>query len=128
MGNETLDAQHRQLLEYVNELHRALSENKASSRIEETMLFLDGYTYGHFDFEEMYMRAHDYPGLDEHIAKHREFVKRYRQFKFDLLIGKVSPQKLAPQVADFIGRWWVDHICLEDRKYYLFIKKREKND
>ncbi len=127
VGDEIIDEQHRQLLKHINDLLQAVREGWGEKIIGETMVFLEGYIIGHFEYEEYYMQHHGYPDLEHHRRLHREFTDRYRKFKLKLYDQNVSTASLAEEINDYIGRWWVEHIGCEDKKYYEYIKNKSQN-
>jgi len=102
VGDATIDAQHKQLLTVINDLHSALEENRDKAIISETVRFLNDYIYTHLRHEEEYLRRHGYPDYESHVKIHSDFVKRYEDFKKKLLEGG-PVSSLAFKVRIFLG-------------------------
>lgn len=120
--DETLDNQHRQLLCQVNRLIQSITEDTPKTPVvQEAIAFLDEYTLNHFRAEEEYMKAHNYPYLDAHIALHTKFIEQYTAIKERILKDNMpilSPVELELQLS----RWWIDHIGGADKEYAMYIK------
>ena len=65
-----IDADHRQLVELVNELHTATSQGQGQEVVASVMERLISYTRQHFTREEQGMEAAAFPGLAAHREKH----------------------------------------------------------
>lgn len=77
-----IDAQHKVLVNLLNELHRAIYEHKGSETASEILGRLIEYTRIHFKVEECLMRILSYP--DDEERKKEEHKKHHTQ-----LIGQV---------------------------------------
>lgn len=74
-GNAQIDAQHRQLLETVNQLMDACAHGKGRDQIQSTVIFLSNYVVKHFQDEERLQLQSNYPGY----PGHKKFHDGYRQ-------------------------------------------------
>lgn len=116
VGDVTIDKQHTGLLEKVNELHEAIEAGEDKAKIEEIVGFLGIYINAHLRYEEEYLEKHGYPELHEHKQLHKDFEAYYEIFKRKLeLRADFSP--LVTEAHDFMGKWFTDHIKIEDKKY-----------
>src|SRR5574344_443046 len=78
-GNATIDSQHKELINAINELLSACSEGKGRTKIKETSNFLLDYTKRHFAAEEKLQLQSSYPDYSNHQKYHDGFVKEVHQ-------------------------------------------------
>lgn len=124
VDEETIDNQHQKLLTKIDELLSAMQKNKGEPIILEIIGFFQKYADEHFTYEEKYMAEHNYPQLEEHKSLHKEFIKKYQVFK-ERFTNEGATKDLMVQVQNFLLKWWLNHIELEDHKYYVYIKEME---
>lgn len=79
LGIASADAEHKELIDLLNELHDELLRHGASSSAAYEFL---GELYAkisaHFALEEKLMREHDYDGYAEHKADHERLLDEIR--------------------------------------------------
>jgi len=121
-GIELVDAQHKSLFAAVNKLADAFQEGKASVQAEESLEFLVGYTLEHFQTEERFMRAVNYPGLAEHMGEHARLLEQVRDLQMDLADGKAATM----DVTIFLVDWLKVHIEESDMAYVYFMKEQQQ--
>lgn len=117
VGVAALDAQHRQWIGMINELHETLLGGRARELDEVTTRMLVGmaaYARGHFEAEEEHMAAIGFAGREGHILLHREFSARVDRLCREAAAGELI---LNTEVMKTLMRWLQDHILQEDRKY-----------
>ncbi len=120
VGDAKLDSEHKELVSKINELMISAMAGKGKEKILQTVNFLGNYAKTHFTDEEEYMLTHKYPGLAGHKQIHREFIKKFLDFKGKIEKGEVT-SSLTVEVQTFLGDWLVNHIMKEDRKYADFV-------
>jgi len=109
------DAQHKILVGLVNKL----AKKKDKKSITEILKDLGQYAAYHFKAEENYFNKFDYPAKDVHSSQHKSFVKKLR-----LLEKKHNQGKLElPELNDFMGQWWINHINHIDFEYGNFLNQ-----
>ena len=118
VGDETLDNEHISLFSFYNALALELSESgDIEARCIPATIFSDIFEYinNHFEHEEYYMRRINYPFIDNHIQQHEAIVKYIVDFhkgvSDELNLGE------AQRLAEFIGKWLVEHIKHSDGQY-----------
>ena len=70
VGIETLDSQHRKIVDLVNKLYASAVTKKPADSPFGILLQLVTLAKTHFDAEEQVMLVHSYPGYDRHKAAH----------------------------------------------------------
>lgn len=71
-GNEMIDAQHKELIDKINELVKSCAQKSGKLAAIRTLGYLADYTDYHFAAEEKLQEEIQYPGLEEHKKKHQE--------------------------------------------------------
>ncbi|SLM33215.1 Methyl-accepting chemotaxis sensory transducer (modular protein) [Desulfamplus magnetovallimortis] len=120
-GIDEIDAQHKELVRMVNELHRAM---KMKAAIEKSGKILDNlaqYTVYHFGHEEKLFQKYQYPESKEHKKIHENLVKTVTDFQKDFKSGKAS---LSVDLMTFLTDWLKEHIMKCDMKYAPFFKSK----
>jgi hemerythrin len=120
VGHATIDAQHRKLIDILNDLHELLNRDSgADSSAEVAAVFdqLAAYVMTHFAFEEQLIADIGYPV--HKVAEHKR--------QHDLLLARVQEvmnahhegdtQALANLLPYLYGDWLIDHICHADKDY-----------
>jgi len=123
VGNETIDNQHKDIIDLINILIENSELSPHSKIVSETLSLLVNYSREHFKYEEQFLSTLKYPGVEEQIKDHKEFKLEVAGF-YDAAILNISgiPQALLM----FLKEWWVTHILVEDMKYSDFLKENEK--
>lgn len=123
VGDETIDEQHRQLLNQTNQvLEMMTGGDPHPERISHILDFLGEYIEKHFSHEEEYMRRHAYPELNEHCALHCELTDQYTKLR-EKINTRHPTLKSVVTLENFLGKWLINHIGEEDKKYHDFILK-----
>ncbi len=63
VGEPALDAEHRQIIDLLNELHAAMQQGVDHQSVRPLLAQLVQYTVTHFQSEERVLLAHQYPDL-----------------------------------------------------------------
>ena len=72
-GNEMIDGQHKELIERINQLLESCEDGQGKVKAIKMLDYLLDYTEFHFSAEEKLQEEIQYPGINEHKAKHAEF-------------------------------------------------------
>jgi len=120
VGVNSIDEQHKKLVNFLNRMFSALKMGKGEAVIEEIMSELLEYTQYHFSHEEKLMFKFAYEKREEHIGLHKKLIERALNFA-----GKVKSSKdtkVILETLDFLKEWLINHIGHEDMKYREFFK------
>ncbi|MGE0087100.1 MAG: bacteriohemerythrin [Desulfococcaceae bacterium] len=123
IGIEEIDAQHRQLVQMVNELYEAMYAGQGREALGKVLSSLILYTQTHFQTEERFMKLHDYPGYDGHKQIHEKMAAKVLDLQNAFHRGEVSNPV---QISNFLKAWLVKHILKTDRKYADFYQQKKK--
>ncbi len=120
IGVDVIDEQHKALIQRLNDLHTAITSHQGQSAIAGTLNFLIEYTHFHFDAEEKYMAASNYPGLNQQVAEHNEFRESLdnieRDFKED-----GATHELAAAIDTLLINWLIEHIQTTDINFGKYL-------
>ncbi len=120
VGLEEIDAQHRFLIDRINDLWRSLGSARGDAIVLDLLVDLRRYTEKHFADEEILMKAFDYPHLAAHERAHRRFVERVRAAADDYTAGK----EVGMELLRFLSDWLQRHIKVEDRQYAVYLERK----
>lgn len=115
-----LDEQHRAIVSMINTLHYSINNQEESEIVESIFITLEQYIKFHFHTEEEIMGKSNYPELKEHIAQHEQLAADIRKVFLEVEIDN-DPEIL----LQFLKNWWLNHICIEDRKYSGHMKRQK---
>lgn len=119
VGVEKMDAQHRGLINLINEAYEVMQRHD-EHRMSELIDKMRGYANMHFSEEEALMREHGYPEFEAHKFQHAKFNNEVAEFK-----RKQFEKTNLSQIFVFLSRWLTTHIMDEDRKYTPFMPEEE---
>jgi hemerythrin len=120
-GNHTIDFQHKQLFEAINNLLEACSQGRGYAQIDNTLIFLANYTVRHFGDEEKIQQQFQYPDYQNHKKLHEVFTNTVNDLGKQLRLEGPSIN-LIGKINYTIGTWLVNHIKKEDQKLAAYIK------
>lgn len=112
-GVESIDLQHKELLNILNKLFTSVHSNHSTEKLAEILLGLVDYTVYHFNHEEDLMRESDYPQYSKHKEEHENLKKAVLSFKKDFEAGTAT---ISFELLDFLRRWLINHILYSDKK------------
>lgn len=123
LGIDTIDEQHKKLVELINTLHQAMKAKAGSKEAGAILDSLSEYTVYHFDFEEKIFADSNYAKTREHKEYHRKLVESVVTFQKDFKAGRAG---LTMDLMMFLTNWLKDHIMRTDREYVSFVKDKKK--
>jgi len=119
-GIESIDEQHRHLVDLVNKFEEASRRGKGSRVMSEILKDLVGYTQEHFAHEEKIMEKCDFPGLKKHMARHRQLLQKVERYQFEF---ETEGHRVTSAVRHLLRYWVRSHILHEDMAYATHLKK-----
>ena len=117
-GIAEIDAQHRRIVDYINEL----SANQHKGNRQAVIHVLDeliNYTLEHFSYEEELQLHANYAFYATHKHTHTKFAKRVREFKRRADNG----ESVGHEVLAMLKKWLVHHIKGEDADYVAVVRQ-----
>jgi hemerythrin len=119
LGIEKIDAQHKRLVELINELGQAMEEGRSADVMSATLVELVDYTHTHFRTEEVLLKEHGYEELPGHKREHRIFTDQIEIYRDRFESGF---QSVTQALMDYLSGWLVTHITVSDRAYLPTLK------
>lgn len=119
--NSTLDEQHMQLIEMINELSDALTSKKGFEVSDQVLEKTLNYTYYHFSAEEALMDEYAYPDAKTHKSQHETFKAKV------IAMQRESREHVATvprELLVFLREWLLNHIAHVDKKLGLYLTKQ----
>ncbi len=119
VGHSMVDFDHQTLVNITNELFNRVSDGFSDEEIAQTISCLVDYVNRHFDREEDLFMDSDYPGKDEHLARHTDIRKT--------VTGIATAYKADPnainigEVLEFLKKWLTNHIMRADKGYISYV-------
>ena len=114
IGVTALDADHRRLVELINELHAAREARRTGDVIAGILADLAVHVRDHFGREEALMARIGYADLEEHRQSHQMTLDRIARLG---KLGTAPDQDNLPgEVLDFMKAWFVNHVICSDLK------------
>jgi len=114
IGIQTIDDQHRVLVEIVNKFDENARKGKGSKIMNEMLSELIQYTTEHFTHEEGLLKEAKYPKLKQHESQHRQLLERVEKLQYDF---NDKDRRITKDVRDFLKFWLINHILKEDKAY-----------
>lgn len=121
IGIASIDDQHREIVERVNQIADAVSHGEQSGTLLEMMDDLALLACDHFAMEERLMTEHGYPGLETHIREHLSLLQQIKNLRKAL--HRPNPTKAA-LVSAFLTDWADQHIMRSDREIGEFLSSK----
>lgn len=120
--NDAIDAQHKKLINMINDVQRAL--NSGSSRKDISNIFnnMVEYTKEHFSYEENLFSQYSYHYGIKHKIAHSNFIIKTLELYGDFVNNRgVDLESL----LDFLINWLQKHILIDDKKFGEFLLERD---
>ena len=114
VGIPTIDREHKQLVELLNELLEAMQAGHGQDVLKDVLNKLVGYTASHFKNEERLMQQCGYPGFAEHKAKHDAMTAKVLDLQQKVNSGSHG---VTLEVGNFLRGWLNKHILETDMDY-----------
>lgn len=121
VGVDEIDAQHKTLVDLINQLHHAIMQHRAGGEATAILDRLIEYTRIHFAVEESLMRLFDYPDYEQHKASHEALIEEVNRLHARV-VNDGKPVTF--ELLHFLKRWLTEHIMAEDQLYVPFFLAR----
>ena len=120
VGVEALDADHKALIDLLNELGAEVDAGATYETIAERLDALIARTEAHFRREEEIMAREAYPEAEYHGRIHAALLQEVRDFRADLDTG----MEIGPEITGFIKTWLISHIQESDQHLGGYLEGR----
>ena len=112
-GVDSVDAQHKQLIAWLNDLLAAVSQGRAGSEIQGLLDQLGTYSTTHFGHEEECMVRYKCPAAEQNLLAHKDFVVTLAALREDFERNGATA-RLVVRVEVEMLRWLTTHIKRTD--------------
>ena len=116
-GIDVIDQQHRQIVEFINQLEAA-QVIKDKHKIKEVVDACVDYTLSHFAFEESLQEEAGYLYCKPHKKVHELFTRKVAEYQERVNLG----DDVAEELHGMLARWLVNHIKRDDADYVSAVK------
>ena len=123
VGYDTIDTQHKRLIEIFNTLQRSMHGNKDPAQIGKALEELVNYTLYHFEHEQGLMNRSAYPGMDKHLARHDDLIKKVSAYKQRFERG----EPVGAELIHFLRDWLMNHILKTDKELANYLNKKHSS-
>ncbi len=123
-GHSIIDSQHKELINRVNMLLRAMSVGKGRSELDNTVKFIEEYVAEHFSTEEKLMDAYGYKDSPSHKAEHKKLVDDFTAQKEKFSTEGTNSLEVI-KTYNRLTEWVKNHIMTTDMKLAEFLKKKQ---
>jgi len=110
-GNPVIDAQHRGLMDVLNQLHAAMSQGQGNTALVPLFDGLVQSAGDHFQTEESLFSGLDYSEKELHIDEHQGLLKQIIDLRSKLTAGNLV---VSEEVLDFLKSWLINHVLEMD--------------
>ncbi len=114
LGIETIDIQHRKLVEIINEVMKAMEDSMPEGTIARIVNEMQQYAEDHLAYEEDIFGQCGYAETAEHRAEHDIFRETIEEFRGR---SKENGITVAIELLGYLEGWLIKHVLITDRKY-----------
>jgi len=118
VGIDSIDQQHRKLINLINQLSTAVDYSTGEEFEREALAELVEYTKTHFVYEEGLMEDNGYPDFEAHRAQHRAMIA---EVGIVLTEYEKDHDKAMSHAVDYLKEWLINHINGTDKQYSSFL-------
>lgn len=122
VGVESIDEQHKKLVNMINALNDALVRGEADAVLVKIFDGLAVYTQKHFQYEEQLFAEHGYPMAADHKAEHDALIAQVVELKTKLDAGSAM---IGIELMKFLKGWLTNHILKSDMAYSAHLRGRK---
>jgi len=112
-GVESIDEQHQELIEMVNNLDTACRQGEAKEHLKQMVDFLADYAKRHFNHEETLMDEVGCPTSAKNKLAHRQFLLEFSRF-MERFEREGATTSLVLELKNLTSSWLSNHICKVD--------------
>jgi hemerythrin len=115
VGIESMDYEHRKMIELINELYEEMSERRDPDSIEQFLGDIHTAISMHFALEERLMRDAHYAEYDAHKDDHEELLDQIREM---MDVFAVDPNEGFRVLQEKLSVWFSSHFATFDARLH----------
>jgi len=119
-GNSSIDHEHEELINLINELHESLQSKEAKSDVEDILGELHGQVSSHFALEEKIMRDMNYVETNDHCADHNRLLDEILDISD--AVHKDDNYDYMPRLEREVQSWFTKHFSGMDARLHSVLK------
>jgi len=116
-----MDEQHKKLIDLINTMYHVMRNEEGPAIIDTVLVEMSNYASNHLQAEEALLQKNGYAEFENHLALHKEYLKKMEELTEDWEKDKSTGAK---NIYSFLRQWWLGHIVEEDRKYGPFLTEK----
>lgn len=120
-GVAMLDEQHKALISIINRLYKVIRNKQGVDDLQVVFDDLTAYATTHLEVEENLLAEHNYPDLEKHRQRHKEYIARVEELSQGM---KSADDKLVVEVYSYLRQWWLNHIVVDDKAYGPYLNEQ----
>ena len=112
-GIELIDAEHRQLFDYANQIYELLHAEFVPDKYDNIIDILGklrDYTKKHFADEEAYMESIQYKKIFTQKIQHQAFIDELEKLNLDEISEIENQEETIENLLSFVTDWLIHHI------------------
>jgi len=116
LGIDSIDEQHKRLLELASQMHNLLRNDMVTDKYDQIVQLLNelkDYTIYHFKCEEEYMESIGYKKLLSQKVDHNDFIEKMNAIDLDRIDDNQNEYLLG--MLSFVVDWIDFHILKKDK-------------
>jgi len=116
-GIELIDAEHRQLFDYANQIYELLHAEFVPDKYDNIIDILNklkDYTKKHFADEEAYMESIQYKKIFTQKVQHQAFIDELDKIDLDDISELENQDETIENMLSFVTDWLIHHILEVD--------------
>ena len=116
IGIDSVDYEHRQMIDLINAVHEQLSVDAPKNQILDFLGEVFTRISAHFALEERIMRGWKYDQLDEHKADHERLLDEIRDIMDGFESGTIPAAEM--ELSLRLNAWFTDHFKAKDARLH----------
>lgn len=127
VGHPTIDAEHKKLIDIINEFHRKSQFGEDSIVLHQTLKSLLEYGRKHFAAEERIQKECMYPYAEMHAKEHELLILQVTEMarKYFVERREIVDEKALREMNVFLRHWLVNHIQKFDTNMSGWVAKAD---
>lgn len=126
IGIDSIDNQHKELLNRLNQLLASIEEGKGKYEVVKTLDFLEEYVIMHFTEEEKVQKETNYPLFNIQHMQHEEFKSDLKEFR-SVFETQGTSAVLALNIQQKLVDWFNNHVLNLDKDLGDFLNENDYN-
>ncbi len=119
-GNSSIDHEHEELINLINELHESLQSKSTKHDVEDILGELHGQVAAHFALEEKIMRDMNYVETSDHCADHNRLLDEILDIADS--VHNDDNYDYMPRLEREVQSWFTKHFSGMDARLHKILK------